>query len=480
MDIYKKLINDPFAAVDESLDGFVAAHADIVALAEPRVVVRRSPAAGKVGIAVGGGSGHEPAFAGYVGAGMADSAACGNIFASPPPNVVLAAIRAANMERGVLLAYGNYAGDVMNFGLAAQMAAGEGIEVREIRVADDVASAPTNESDKRRGIAGDIIVFKCIGAAAERGQSLAEVERVGLKASVATRSIGVALSACEVPGSGRPTFELADDEMEIGMGVHGEPGIERGPLRPADEVAQALVDAILADAGDLGARDVALLVNGLGATAHLEQYILYRGSSQLLRACVLAAADAVEAARDELCRLDAAAGDGDHGVTMALAAKAVRQALADAPDATDHDLLVRVAMAMGSVGGASGPIYASGLLATAARLDALPAGPMTVAKMLALGEAAENAISALGHAKPGDKTILDALHPAVEALRQGQDLGVAARAARGGAEATAQMVATIGRAGRLGERSRGVPDPGATSLALVLESVHAAAARNDQ
>ncbi len=218
---------------------------------------------------------------------MADSAACGNIFASPPPNVVLAAIRAANMERGVLLAYGNYAGDVMNFGLAAQMAAGEGIEVREIRVADDVASAPTNESDKRRGIAGDIIVFKCIGAAAERGQSLAEVERVGLKASVATRSIGVALSACEVPGSGRPTFELADDEMEIGMGVHGEPGIERGPLRPADEVAQALVDAILADAGDLGARDVALLVNGLGATAHLEQYILYRGARRALEAAGL-------------------------------------------------------------------------------------------------------------------------------------------------------------------------------------------------
>jgi phosphoenolpyruvate---glycerone phosphotransferase subunit DhaL len=203
-------------------------------------------------------------------------------------------------------------------------------------------------------------------------------------------------------------------------------------------------------------------------------------SSQVLRACVLAAADAVEAARDELCRLDAAAGDGDHGVTMALAAKAVRQALADAPDATDHDLLVKVAMAMGSVGGASGPIYASGLLATATTLDALPAGPMTIAKMLALGEAAENAISALGHAKPGDKTILDALHPAVEALRQGHDLGVAARAARGGAEATAQMVASIGRASRLGERSRGLADPGATSLALIVESVHAAAARNDQ
>jgi phosphoenolpyruvate---glycerone phosphotransferase subunit DhaK len=284
MDIYKKLINDPFAAVDESLEGFVSAHADIVALAEPRVVVRRSPAAGKVGFVVGGGSGHEPAFAGYVGTGMADAAACGNIFASPPPNVVLAAIHAANLGRGVVMGYGNYAGDVMNFGLAAQLAAAEGIEVREIRVADDVASAPWNESIKRRGIAGDIIVFKCIGAAAERGTSLAEVDRIGSKAASATRSIGVALSACEVPGSGGPTFELPDDEMEIGMGVHGEPGIRRGPLRPADEVAQALVDAILADAGDLGTSDVALLVNGLGATAHLEQYILYRGARHALQA----------------------------------------------------------------------------------------------------------------------------------------------------------------------------------------------------
>jgi dihydroxyacetone kinase-like protein len=284
MDIYKKLINDPFAAVDESLEGFVSAHADIVALAEPRVVVRRSPAAAKVGVVVGGGSGHEPAFAGYVGTGMADAAACGNVFASPPPNVVLAAIRAADKGRGVVMGYGNYAGDVMNFGLAAQMAAAEGIEVREIRVADDVASAPKSEADRRRGIAGDIIVFKCIGAAAERGMSLAEVERVGLKVGSATRSIGVALSACEVPGSGRPTFDLPDDEMEIGMGVHGEPGIQRGPLRPADEVAKALVDAILADAGDLGPSDVALLVNGLGATAHLEQYILYRGARRAVEA----------------------------------------------------------------------------------------------------------------------------------------------------------------------------------------------------
>jgi len=279
---YKKLINDPFDAVDEAIEGFVAAHGGIVALGEPRVVVRRTPASDKVGLVVGGGSGHEPAFLGYVGIGIADAAACGNIFASPPPNVVLEAIHAANHGRGVLMGYGNYAGDVMNFGLAAQLAIAEGIEVREIHVSDDVASAPRNEAAKRRGIAGDIIVFKCAGAAAEQGLSLSEVERVAVKANAATRSMGVALSACEVPGSGRPTFELPDGEMEIGMGVHGEPGIKRGPLRPADEVAGILVEAIVADMEDRGPGEVALLVNGLGATAYLDQYILYRGARRAL------------------------------------------------------------------------------------------------------------------------------------------------------------------------------------------------------
>jgi dihydroxyacetone kinase len=279
---FKKLVNDPFDAVDEALQGFVAAHADLLAFAEPRVVVRRIPAKNKVGLVVGGGSGHEPAFAGYVGTGMADAAACGNVFASPPSTVVRAAIGAADMGRGVVVAYGNYTGDVMNFGLAAQLASAAGIEVREIRVSDDVASASKVESAKRRGIAGDIIVFKCVGAAAERGMSLAEVERVALKANAATRSMGVALSACEVPGSGRPTFELPDGEMEIGMGVHGEPGIERGPLKPADEVARLLVDAIIADLEPLAGGAVALLVNGLGATAHIEQHILYRGARRAI------------------------------------------------------------------------------------------------------------------------------------------------------------------------------------------------------
>jgi phosphoenolpyruvate---glycerone phosphotransferase subunit DhaK len=281
---FKKLINDPFNVVDEALEGFVAAHADLITLPEPRVVVRRERAADKVGIVVGGGSGHEPAFGGYVGVGMADAAACGNVFASPPPNVILSAIRAANHGRGVLMAYGNYAGDVMNFGLAAQLAAAEAIEVREVRVSDDVASAPPHESAKRRGIAGDIIVFKCAGAAAEGGRSLEEVERAAAHANASTRSMGVALSACEVPGSGRPTFEIGDDEMEIGMGVHGEPGVERGPLQSADEVASALVDRIVADAGDAAHGDVALLVNGLGATANVDQYIFFRAAQRALEA----------------------------------------------------------------------------------------------------------------------------------------------------------------------------------------------------
>lgn len=284
---YKKLINDPFDAVDEALEGFVAAHADVVELAEPRVVVRRTRATDKVGLVVGGGSGHEPAFVGYVGTGIADAAACGNIFASPPPNVILAAIHAADHGRGVLMSYGNYAGDVMNFGLAAQLAQAEGIEVREIQVTDDVASASRDQAAKRRGIAGDIIVFKCAGAAAEQGLSLAEVERIAAKANAATRSMGVALSPCEVPGAGRPTFELPAGEMEIGMGVHGEPGIKRGPLKPADEVAQTLVDAITADIQDRGRGDVALLVNGLGATAYLDQYIVYRGARKALEAAGL-------------------------------------------------------------------------------------------------------------------------------------------------------------------------------------------------
>ncbi len=182
------------------------------------------------------------------------------------------------------MSYGNYGGDVLNFGLARQLAEVEGIEVREVQVMDDVASAPRAEAEKRRGTAGDIYVFKCIGAMAERGATLDEVERVARKANGATRSMGVALSPCEVPGSGKPTFELPPDMMEIGMGVHGEPGVRRGPLMTADEIAASLVDVILSDMDSPSGHEFALMVNGLGATAYLDQYILYRGARNVLEA----------------------------------------------------------------------------------------------------------------------------------------------------------------------------------------------------
>jgi dihydroxyacetone kinase len=282
----KKLINDPFDAVDELLDGFVTAHADVVRLAAPRVVARREGASGKVGLVVGGGSGHEPAFAGYVGRGGADAAALGNVFAAPSPDVCQEAIRAASSGRGVLLSYGNYAGDVLNFDLAAELAAAEGIECRTVRVSDDVASAPPDQLDKRRGIAGDVFVFKIAGAAAERGDDLAEVARLAALANERTSSIGVALSPCEVPGAGRPTFDIGPDEIEIGMGVHGEPGITRGRLQTADEVTALMVDAVLRDwrARSLEPTEVALLVNGLGATSYLDLYIVYRAARRGLEA----------------------------------------------------------------------------------------------------------------------------------------------------------------------------------------------------
>ena len=280
----KKLINDPFDAVDEMVEGFVAAHADVVRLVGERAVARHPAAAPKVGLVIGGGSGHEPAFLGYVGAGLADAAALGNIFAATSPDVCLDAIRAASTGMGVVLSYGNYAGDILNFGLAAEQAAAEGIDVRTVLVTDDVASAPRNEIERRRGIAGDVIVFKCTGAMAERGASLDEVERVARAANAATRTMGVALSPCEVPGAGRLSFELGDDEMEIGLGLHGEPGVRRGPLMGADETAQVLVDTILADLDRPSGHDVALLVNGLGGTAQLDLYILYRAARRALEA----------------------------------------------------------------------------------------------------------------------------------------------------------------------------------------------------
>ena len=278
----KKLINEPAAAVDEMLEGFVAAHGDVVALCGPRVVTRAQPAGRKVGFVIGGGSGHEPALLGYVGYGLADAAAIGNIFAAPSADVVYESIVQADHGQGVVLVYGNYTGDVLNCKLAVRRANAQGIDVRCVFVSDDVASASREEMDRRRGIAGDIFVFKTTGAAAERGMSLDEVERMARTVNARTRSMGVALTAGELPGAAQPIFESSLNEMEIGMGVHGEPGMGRGPLLTADEVGRSLATRILDDFECPTSSSFAVMVNGFGATPLLEQYLVYRSVRRLI------------------------------------------------------------------------------------------------------------------------------------------------------------------------------------------------------
>lgn len=280
----KKLVNDPANIAAELVAAFADAHPDVVRRVAERVLVRADQPAAKVGIVAGGGSGHEPAFLGYVGAGCVDAVAVGNVFAAPPPDAILASIEHADRGRGVLLIYGNYSGDVMNCRLAVRKAAAAGIDVRQLFVTDDLASAPAYESQRRRGIAGDVMVFKLAGAAAEAGASLDEVEAIGRSANARTRTIGVALSSAELPGAPKPIFTTADDEMEVGLGVHGEPGIATQKLGTAHEVGTLLTERLLAELDCPAGTTVALLVNGLGATPLVEQYLVHGAVSRHLAA----------------------------------------------------------------------------------------------------------------------------------------------------------------------------------------------------
>ncbi|GKU83285.1 dihydroxyacetone kinase subunit DhaK [Niallia sp. NCCP-28] len=283
----KKLINNPDHVVDEMIEGYVSAYPNYVKQLEENkrsLVVASKTRENKVGVLIGGGSGHEPAFMGYVGEGMADGVAVGNIFASPPPDPILEATKAIDKGAGVVYIYGNYAGDVMNFGMAAELADLEvGIEVGTVLVTDDVASAPKEESEKRRGIAGEFFITKVAGAASNKGYSLEDVVRVATKANDYTRSMGVGLTPCSLPQTGKPSFELGENEMEIGLGHHGEPGVEKGELLPADEVATRLVEDILRDMPLDQGEQVAVLVNGLGSTTRMELYIMFRRVEQILR-----------------------------------------------------------------------------------------------------------------------------------------------------------------------------------------------------
>ncbi|WP_163527267.1 dihydroxyacetone kinase subunit DhaK [Halobacillus ihumii] len=282
----KKLVNNPVNVVEEMVEGYVRAHPDYIRQlpsSDRALVTARETKEGKVGVLIGGGSGHEPAFMGYVGKGMADGVAVGNIFASPSPDPILDVTKAIDKGAGVVYLYGNYAGDVMNFGMAAEMAGlEEDIEVGTALATDDVASAPKAEKDKRRGIAGELFIYKAAGAAADFGYNLEDVVRVANKANDHTRSMGVGTSPCYLPQTGEPSFEIGEDEMEIGLGHHGEPGLEKGPLETADKIADRLVHDILADIEIVKDDEVAVLVNGLGSTPKMDLYIVYRRVEQIL------------------------------------------------------------------------------------------------------------------------------------------------------------------------------------------------------
>ncbi len=281
----KKIINDPFEFVEEVLDGILLAYPWHLKRAEgdARALVRAdAPVKGKVGIATGGGSGHIPVFLGYVGPGLCDGVAIGNVFSSPPPDSMLAVTKAVDGGAGVLYLYGNYGGDVMNFDMAAEMADMEGIEVRTVLAHDDVVSAPADQAQRRRAVAGLYFPYKIAGACAAEGADLEAVETAARRAADNTRSMGVALSSCTVPAAGKPTFEIGEDEMELGMGIHGEPGLERSKLKPADEIATAIVERVVADLPFSRGDEVAVLINGLGATPPEELFVVYRKAHALL------------------------------------------------------------------------------------------------------------------------------------------------------------------------------------------------------
>ena len=281
----KKFLNAPEDFVDEMLEGIYTAHPKQLAyVADDRrcmVTAKRVP--GKVGLATGGGSGHLPLFLGYVGAGLLDGAAVGGVFQSPSGDQMFEVTKAINQGAGVLYIYGNYSGDILNFDMATEMAEIEDIKVLSVVGNDDVASSPIGQEHKRRGVAGIFFVFKAAGAAAAEGMSLDEVKRVADKAKANTRTMGVALTPCIVPEVGHATFSIGEREMEIGMGIHGEPGIRRGDLLPADAVVDEMMKPILAERALAAGDEVAVLINGLGATPKEELYVLFRRVAAILK-----------------------------------------------------------------------------------------------------------------------------------------------------------------------------------------------------
>ncbi|TCU50116.1 homodimeric dihydroxyacetone kinase [Curtobacterium sp. PhB25] len=564
-----RLFNDPVDFADEATDGFVAANERWVRKVHGGVARATTSPDGTVAVVIGGGSGHYPAFGGLVGHGLAAGAAMGNLFASPSAQQVAGVARAAEHGGGVLLSYGNYAGDVLNFDAAARTLEADGIPVRTVRVTDDVVSAPADRPQERRGIAGDLCVFKVAGAAAEQGRSLDEVTAVAERANNRTRSFGVAFSGCSLPGADEPLFTVPEGRMAIGMGIHGERGIDETDVPTADGLASLLVTRLLDELPEGvtpdGARVVPIL-NGLGSVKYEELFVVYRSVQQRLADAGVvivepevgelvtsfdmagvsltlfwldgeleelwaAAADtpayrkggavpqervdpstveadaegvAIGAASDdsravgeqaaagfaavralldehadELGRIDAVAGDGDHGIGMQRGAHAAAAAATDAVTAgAGVGSVLRIAADAWSdkAGGTSGAIWGAALEALGRVLgdDERP----SAATVQSAVHAATEAVLAFG-ATVGDKTMVDALVPFDEVLRTRVDAGAsladawadAVSAAREAADATASLVPKMGRARTHAEQAVGTPDPGAVSFALIVETL---------
>ena len=279
----KKFINSHETMIDEMLNGFVSANSDVIVRLKERVLVRKGvPVKNKVGIVTGGGSGHKPALIGYLGKGMMDAVAVGNIFAAPGVQNCMDVIRAADSGKGVLVCIGNYSGDIMNFQMAIEMLEEEGIKAEMVVVNDDVASAPIESMENRRGVAGEIILWKVVGCMAEQGADLQTLKKAAEDVIFNTRSLGVAHTPCIMPSSGKPSFEIGSDEMEIGVGHHGEPGIKRVKMMSANDITDIIMESILKDLPFKKGDEVSVIVNGLGSTSLLELYIIYHRLTEVL------------------------------------------------------------------------------------------------------------------------------------------------------------------------------------------------------
>lgn len=562
---------DTFAA--DAMRGYCDVHARTVRLTQGGVLRATPTPQGKVAVVVGGGSGHYPAFAGYVGQGFADAAVTGDVFASPSTRFIRSVAMKAHRGDGILLGYGNYAGDVLNFGMAAEQLRGDGIDVRPLAITDDVASAPADNQARRRGVAGDLAVFKIAGAAAEAGKPLDEVERLARLANARTRSFGVAFAGCTLPGAEAPLFTVPPGQMAIGLGIHGEPGIEETPILGASEIAallvQRLLDEVPAQVGAQTGQRVAVILNGLGSTKHEELFVLWVAVAALLRdagltlvaplvgefmtsldmeGCSLTLtwlddeleplwlapcdtatlrigadeglvsveavpdmvdeertswppasnasaaqgrliadgmaflAAALASAEDELGRIDAKAGDGDHGQGMtrgSTAAAAAAQAAATAGAGAASVLGAAADAWADRAGGTSGVIWGLGLRSASQCLS--DEAPVDAGQVAAGAKKALDSITTLGGAKPGDKTLVDALDPFVRTLSASVEAGLplaaawaaASKEATRASDATARLTPRLGRASIIAERSRGHRDAGAVSLALAASTIHA-------